>query len=233
MRHFFLLPCCWCRCLEGTFTQTLPFTHGPVPLFRAAQAQWAAGAQGTALGQPNFCWLAAGKAQGNTLFKKRDVLLGVLSFQSLLCTSNLDFEIYWWSLHIQTAADTSPCSLKGIPRTRRWSLLPHALTSTQTKQHQAGGATSFSGLFGWCASAWVTSLWDSSSKTKSVSLGNVQMIRHQVFSFYICMVLWTLSFLLFWQKLHHGSLASSHWKQVECCHCLQGEPEWLLCYFKV
>lgn len=30
MRHFILLPCCWGRCLEGTFTHKLPFTHSPV-----------------------------------------------------------------------------------------------------------------------------------------------------------------------------------------------------------
>lgn len=136
-----------CHAAEaGVWKVDLP-SHSPshtaqgwLSLFRAAQAQWAAGAQGTDLGQPKFCWLVAGKTQGKTLFTKRDVFLGVLPFQALLCTNNYArFMIHWWLLHTHTAADTSPCRLKGTPRTRRWSLLPLALTHTQTKHYQPGG----------------------------------------------------------------------------------------------
>lgn len=205
-----------------------------VLFFRPAQAQWAVGAQGTR--QPNFCWLVAGKAQGKTLFKKRNVFLGVLPFQALFFTRKYS-RLYdllvivthsnsSWHFTLQTEANTqdkkviihSPCSNTHSNKTLpSWRAVAHFFPWTLFLD--------FSGC--------VKSLWDSSSKTKTVSLWNVPIIWHQVLSFYICMVLCTLSFLLLWQKLHHGLLANSHWKQVECSLWLQGQLEWLLYYFKV
>lgn len=176
-----------------------------VSLFRAAQ--------GTILGQPNFCCLVEGKAQGKTLFKKEMSSLEFFHFN--LCfaqASILDFEIYWWFLHIQTAADTSPSRLKGTPRTRRWSLLPHALIHTQTKQYQAGVQlhTSFSGLF-----LWMT------GKCPSNTFMGLFLQNQDSFSE---MCKWYGTKFFHFTSAWYCGLSASHWKQVECCHWLQGEP---------
>lgn len=137
-RHFFLLPCCWCGCLEGTFTRSFPFTHSPVlgSPEKGCSGTVSSRYTGNNSGAAKFLLACGGESPGENALKREMSFLEFFHFN--LCftqTSILEFEIYWWLLYIQTAADISPSRLKGTPRTRRWSLLPHALIHTQTKQY--------------------------------------------------------------------------------------------------
>lgn len=60
-------------------------------------------------------------------------------------------------------------------------VLPSLRSNTNSNKILAGrnAVTHFMSSSGWHKSAWVTGLWDSSSKTRAVSLRNVQMIWHQ------------------------------------------------------
>jgi len=166
--------------------------HCWVPLHMAAWAQWAVGAQRTASGAAKLLLSRGGEAQGQTPFRERNVLLEVLTFQSLLCTGLLQdtssslMQIFWFRdlLVVITHSNSNWCFTFQIDGNmqEKMVVLPPLCCKTNSDKLLAGRSTVpyFMPFSGWYDCAWVTGLWDSSSKNRAVSHWTMQMIRHQV-----------------------------------------------------